>query len=113
MSLSRRVVNLLSRSRVEREIDDELRAHMEMRMEDNQAAGMSPEDARRDALLRFGNPTVMRERAAGADAALGLDSIWADLRFAIRQLGRSPGFAWTSILILALASVLARRFSAR
>jgi putative ABC transport system permease protein len=102
MSLSRRIANLFSRSRVEREIDDELRAHMEMRMEDNQAAGMSPEDARRDALLRFGNPAVMKERVAGADAALGLDSIWADLRFALRQLGRSPGFAWTSILILAL-----------
>jgi len=102
MPLSRRIANLFARSRVEREIDDELRAHMEMRMEDNQAAGMSPEDACRDALLRFGNPTVIKERAAGADAALGLDSIWADLRFALRQLGRSPGFAWTSILILAL-----------
>ena len=102
MSLSRRIANLFSRSRVEREIDDELRAHMEMRMKDNQVAGMSPEEARRDALLRFGNPSLMRERVAGADAALGLDSIWADLRFALRQLGRSPGFAWTSILILAL-----------
>ena len=102
MSLSRRIANLFSRSRVEREIDDELHAHIEMRMEDNLAAGMSPEDARRDALLRFGNPAVMKERAAGADAALGLDSIWADVRFALRQLGRSPGFAWTSILILAL-----------
>jgi len=102
MSLARRIANLFSRSRVEREIDDELHAHIEMRMEDNLAAGMSPEDARRDALLRFGNPAVMKERAAGADAALGLDSIWADVRFALRQLGRSPGFAWTSILILAL-----------
>jgi putative ABC transport system permease protein len=102
MSLSHRIANLFSRSRMEQEIEDELHAHIEMRMEANQAAGMSPEDARRDALLRFGNPTVMKERAAGEDAALGLDSIWADLRFALRQLGRSPGFAWTSILILAL-----------
>jgi putative ABC transport system permease protein len=102
MSLSHRIANLFSRSRMHQEIEDELHAHIEMRMDDNHAAGMSPEDARRDALLRFGNPTVMKERAAGADAALGLDSIWADLRFALRQLGRSPGFAWTSILILAL-----------
>src|SRR6202453_2227847 len=102
MSLSHRIANLFSRSRMEQEIEDELHAHIEMRMEANQAAGMSPEDARRDALLRFGNPTVMKEGAAGEDAALGLDSIWADLRFALRQLGRSPGFAWTSILILAL-----------
>jgi putative ABC transport system permease protein len=102
MSLSRRIANLFSRSRVEREIDDELHAHIEMRMEDNLAAGMSPGEARRDALLRFGNPAVMKERVAGADAALGLDSVCADLRFALRQLKRSPGFAWTSILILAL-----------
>lgn len=102
MSLPRRIANLFSRSRVEREIDDELHSHIEMRIEDNQAAGMSPKEARRDALLRFGNPMVMKERVAGADAALELDSIWADIRFALRQLSRSPGFAWTSILILAL-----------
>jgi putative ABC transport system permease protein len=87
---------------VEREIADELRSHIEMRVEDNVAAGMSPEEARRDAFLRFGNSTVMKERVAGADAALGLDSIWADLRYAFRQLRRSPGFACTSILIFAL-----------
>src|SRR5580658_2229012 len=102
MSLSRRISNLFSRSRVEREIADELKSHIEMRVEDNVAAGMSPEEARRDAFLRFGNPTVMKERVAGADAALGLDSIWADLRYAFRQLRRSPGFACTSILIFAL-----------
>jgi putative ABC transport system permease protein len=102
MSFGRRIANLFSRSKVERDIDDELRSHLEMRMEDNVAAGMSEEEARRDALLRFGNPAVMKERVAGADAALGMDSVWADVRFAFRQLRRSPGFAWTSIVILAL-----------
>ena len=102
MSLSRRIANLSSRSRVEREIDNELHSHLEMRAEDNIAAGMSPEEARRDALLRFGNPTVTKERVVGADTALGLDSVWADLRYAFRQLRRSPAFALTSILILGL-----------
>src|SRR5882757_480272 len=102
MSMARRVVNLFGRAKVEREINEELRSHIEMRVEDNIAAGMSSADARRDALLRFGNPVVMKERVAGADAVLGLGSVWADVRFALRQLGRSPGFAWTSILILAL-----------
>jgi hypothetical protein len=56
MSLGRRIANLFSRSKVERDIDNELRSHLEMRIEDNIAAGMSPEEGRRDALLRFGNP---------------------------------------------------------
>lgn len=102
MSLFRRVANLLVRSRVDREIDEELRSHLEMRFEDSCAAGMSREEARRDALLRFGNPVIIKEKVTGADAALGLDSFGADVRYAVRQLRRSPGFAWTSIAILAL-----------
>lgn len=102
MSLTRRIANLFSRSSVEREIDDELKSHIEMRIEDNVAAGMSTEEARRDALLRFGNPTVMKERATAADAALFLESIWADVRFALRQLRKSPGFAIAAILAVSL-----------
>ena len=102
MSLVRRITNLLARSRVEQEIDAELRSHLEMRVEDNCASGMSREEARRDALLRFGNPVVIKEKVTGADAALGLDSFGADVRYAVRQLRRSPGFAWTSVAILAL-----------
>jgi putative ABC transport system permease protein len=102
MSLGRRIANLFSRSKVERDIDNELRSHLEMRIEDNIAAGMSPEEGRRDALLRFGNPASMKERTAGADVALGIDSIWADIRSAFRQLWRSLVLGWTSILILAL-----------
>jgi len=60
MSTVRRILNLFSRSKLEQEIDAEIRSHVEMRMADNVAAGMSPEQARRDALIRFGNRTVMR-----------------------------------------------------
>lgn len=102
MSLVRRISNLFSRSRVDREIDAELRSHIEMRIEDNHAAGMSDEDARRDALLRFGNLTSTKEHVAGADAALTLDSIWSDIRYAYRQLRKNPVFACTAILVLTL-----------
>jgi predicted permease len=102
MSLLRRIGNLFSRNRVDREIDDELRAHIEMRVEDNVAAGMSPDAARRDALVRFGNRPATKERVTGMDTALLLDSIWADIRFSCRQLARNPGFAFTVILVLAL-----------
>jgi len=55
MSIFRRIANLFSRDQVQRAIDSELRSHIEMRIEDNIAAGMSPQRARSDALLRFGN----------------------------------------------------------
>lgn len=102
MAIIRRVVNLFRRSRVNHEIEAELRAHIEMRTDENLAAGMSPESARRDALLRFGNPASTRERVAAADAGLALESLHRDLRYAVRRLRRSPGFALTAILTLAV-----------
>ena len=102
MSILRRIANLFSRDKVQREIDRELAEHLEMRIEDNLATGMSAREARRAALLRFGNPTVMKERVTSADAALTLESFWADIRYGFRQLRRSPGFTAVTLITLAL-----------
>jgi len=102
MSLANRIANLFRRSSVDREIDRELAAHIAMRIEDNVTAGMTPKEARRDALVRFGSRSAAKERTAEADAALFATGIWADLRYAIRQLLRAPGFACTAIVVLAL-----------
>ena len=102
MAILRRITNIFCRSQVDLDIDDELNAHIDLRMDDNLAAGMSPADARRDARVRFGNPTATKERVAGADAVLLLESIWLDIRYTLRQLANSPGFAITAIIILAL-----------
>ena len=102
MSLFRRLSNLLSRSKVDPEIDAELRSHVEMRTADNIAAGMPPGEARRDAMLRFGNLTKTREHVSSVDAALTLESIYIDARYAFRQLAKSPGFAVTAILTISL-----------
>jgi predicted permease len=102
MSVFRRISNLFFRSTVDREVEAELKSHIEMRIEDNIARGMSPEDARRDALLRFGNPTTTKERVTSADVALAFESVCADTRYSFRQLRKSPGFAVTTVLTLAI-----------
>ena len=102
MGWSRRIANLWRRERVDAEIADELRAHIELAVEDAVRSGMPEEEARRLARLKLGNPVATKERTMGADVALGIEGIGRDAKFALRQLRRSPGFAVTAVLTLAL-----------
>jgi predicted permease len=102
MGLLRRIGALGRRSKLSNEIDAELREHLQMRIDENLANGMRPGEAAREARLRFGNPTLTRERVDAEDTAAGLYSFLRDARYAVRGFARSRAFTAMAILTLAL-----------
>src|SRR6266481_3732110 len=82
------------------EIDDELRFHIEQRTTENIAAGMSPDEAAREARKRFGNLQNVREECREVRRANFGESVFQDIHFAFRVLQKNPGFTTVAVLTL-------------
>jgi predicted permease len=97
-----RLGNLFSRHWDDRDLEDELASHLQLHIDDNLGRGMSPEDARRDALLKLGGVEQTIESVRDQRSLPFLESLFRDFRFASRLLSHKPTFTVVAILTLAL-----------
>jgi putative ABC transport system permease protein len=93
---------LVHRRRAERELDEEIRAHLEMEIERNVADGMSPEEARLAARRSFGSVAIAKEDSRAIWGLGALETLWQDLRYGARMLLKRKGFTAAAALTLAL-----------
>src|SRR5215510_7728043 len=88
----------------ERELADELESHLQMHIDDNIRAGMSPQEARRVAVMKLGGVDQTKEAYRDRSTIPFLESVVQDLRFTLRQLRRN--FAVTAAVVLTLAAAI-------
>jgi putative ABC transport system permease protein len=94
--------NLFSSRRVEADLDEEVRSHLEMLVEENLRAGMAKEEAQRAARIELGGIDQLKEQVHEKQIGNWLHSLISDCRYGVRQLHKNPGFTAVAVLTLAL-----------
>src|SRR6185369_7476312 len=95
-----RLAGLLFTRKREQDHAEEIESHLRMHIDDNLRSGMTPEQARREAILRLGGVEQTRQAYRDRASLPFVEALLQDLHFAARQMRKNPAFAATAILIL-------------